>query len=308
MKKLMTLLALTTLTACDFSGSADFQGERSSHAYQEAMTDYQAGRLDAALQGLERVARDEPGNASARFQLACLLQDVRKDYLGAVCAYHEYLLRQPESDKAKTARERYEFCLRELATDLADRYKLIKDTKFGEQVALLQKELKESKTQQESLQQELAASRARAEGLAAERQRLLATIRGDAVENPDRPQIADVKDLLNEMDSVDTPPLSATAQALLRESDADATASLSGDLAQLEGTGRPVVKTVPPPPEGPKHEPRPEIYVVQEGDTLRNIAKRFYGRADYWKRIQEANKAFIPISGDIKIGARITLP
>ena len=34
----------------------------------------------------------------------------------------------------------------------------------------------------------------------------------------------------------------------------------------------------------------PEVYTVAKGDTLGGIARKYYGKASAWKRIQEANK------------------
>ena len=93
------LAALATLTACDYVQQREFRDERSDRLYQAAMADYSAGRLDAAIAGFEKAVKGDPGNASARFQLACLLQDNRHDYLGAICGYREFLMQEPGSDK-----------------------------------------------------------------------------------------------------------------------------------------------------------------------------------------------------------------
>ena len=95
MKKLIAMAALTILTACDYAARKDVRAERDDRAYRAAMDDYRAGRMDAAVAGLEKAVRNDPSNASARFQLACLHQDVKKDYLSAYCGYREFLLQQP---------------------------------------------------------------------------------------------------------------------------------------------------------------------------------------------------------------------
>ena len=84
--------------------------ERSSRMYTNAMDDLQAGRMDAAIRGFERVVLDEPKSYSAHFQLATLLQDVRKDYIGAIAHYRAYLSLRPASDKATVAQDRVKLC------------------------------------------------------------------------------------------------------------------------------------------------------------------------------------------------------
>ena len=69
MKKLIAIAALTILTACDYAARKDVRAERDDRAYRAAMDDYRAGRMDAAIAGLEKAVRNDPANASARFQL-----------------------------------------------------------------------------------------------------------------------------------------------------------------------------------------------------------------------------------------------
>ena len=98
MRKMMALMALTILTACDSDSRADLRAEQSDRLYKAAMEDYRSGRMDAAVKGFEKLLAKDPANASARFQFACLLQDVRHDFGGAYCAYRVYILQRPESD------------------------------------------------------------------------------------------------------------------------------------------------------------------------------------------------------------------
>ena len=124
MMALMALMALMMLTACDFGNRADLREEQDDRLYKAAMEDYRSGRMDAAVKSFEKLLTKNPANASARFQFACLLQDVRRDHAGAYCAYREYLQQRPESDKAKLAKDRMAICEKELAKALAVRYGL----------------------------------------------------------------------------------------------------------------------------------------------------------------------------------------
>ena len=124
---LAALTMLTALTACDSAVSRSLRDEREDRLYQSAMTDYNAGRIDAAVKGFEAVVRANPANAEARFQLACLLHDAKKDFAGAYCAYREFLLRSPDGEKAALAKQRLDVCERELAMVLAERHRLTAD-------------------------------------------------------------------------------------------------------------------------------------------------------------------------------------
>lgn len=49
-------------------------------------------------------------------------------------------------------------------------------------------------------------------------------------------------------------------------------------------------------------------YAVQKGDTLKSIAKKYYGKSDKWKKIFDANKGKIPVSMKLKKGQKLVIP
>lgn len=51
-----------------------------------------------------------------------------------------------------------------------------------------------------------------------------------------------------------------------------------------------------------------EYYVIQRGDTLSHIAKRYYGNANKWPRIFEANREVIQDADKIFPGQKIRVP
>ena len=65
-------------------------------------------------------------------------------------------------------------------------------------------------------------------------------------------------------------------------------------------------------PEGavpdPANQGRPQWYSVQKGDTLASIAKRFYGNAEAWRNIYQANRQTLAAPDQLKIGMRLRLP
>ena len=52
----------------------------------------------------------------------------------------------------------------------------------------------------------------------------------------------------------------------------------------------------------------PRTYTIEKGDTLSHVAKRFYGKAKYWRQIHEANREAIPDPDRIFPGQSIVLP
>ena len=317
-KKTLTALAiLTTLTACDYAARKDLADERESRHYRAAMADYKAGRIEAAIAGFEKTIREEPANAGARFQYACLLQDSGKDSVGAYCAYREYISQHPESDKAAVAAQRMAICEKEVARKLADKHGIAADS------AALARELESARKDSAELRKRLAEaekgleeSRRRIDSLVAERGRLVAVVKDigeDVDQTPAAPSQKDLRELLEEDEEEDGMRANMSADvAKIREEEKGETETGSSLLpartaedvakrdAALAAERKRREETAPP-----KHPP---TYVVQEGDTLYRIAVRFYGRLSAWKRIRDANKAIISNDGRVRAGDTITLP
>lgn len=314
MKRILTLAALTLLTACDLADRRDVRNEQVSRRYRSAMEDYRAGRLDAALTGFEKEIAENPANGSARFQLACLLQDVKHQYLDAICDYREYLRQHPSSDKAKLARDRISVCEKELAKELASRYGLNSREDAAKEIEDLCKKLKLAESKIVASERNLSLALGRVRSLSDERERLMNSLKGEETDEvvETRPNSVEVKDLLEESDEVvETRPDQAEVKDLTKESD-DAVREQSALLPVAPQTTEPVVKKEPSH-ENEDHEKknlpeRPKTYVVQEGDTLYRIAKRYYGSISAWKTIREANKALISSDNRLRAGDTLTLP
>ena len=318
--RLIALLALSCLAACDSRTASEFKQERASRQYQAAMDDYTAGRLDAAVKGFEKVLRADPSNTSARFQLACLLQDRRHDNLGAFCNYHEYLQQAPDSDKAKMAKERLAICERALAEELAKKMNLIGDSAIAEEIEHSRKELADMKKSRDGLAAKLKESEEGASKLKGENERLrmlLASLGGESGGTPEKADIvSSVKDLLDD-EEPSAPTVAALDEAkslnALAEADdeADTASSLlptqAADAKEKKKASEDAAKKAKAEREA-KKEAIPDTYVVQEGDTLYKIALRFYGKTSAWKMIREANKETITTDGRVRTGQTLKLP
>ena len=294
--------AALTLTGCDMLRDREARRERASAGYREAMADFSAGRIDAAVKGLQKVVKDDPANASARFQLATLMQDHVRDYLEAIRHYREYRMLSPESDKTDLSLRREEMCEKLLAPELAKKMKLL-------DVA--------------SVRRELAAEREAREKVEAENERLVKNLEEAetallSARRENKKVIAMVK-TLDEGKGAEKPPAPVDEKSLLDEGDEGFDREgLAGDIRRLEEeeagetTEAPFKPYVKPAPvaEKPSAAPieHPEFYVVEEGDTLYKLAIRFYGKRSAWKTIREANKAIISTDGRIRAGQKIRLP
>jgi LysM repeat protein len=52
----------------------------------------------------------------------------------------------------------------------------------------------------------------------------------------------------------------------------------------------------------------PKTYVIQKGDTLSKISKKFYGTTNKWKMIYDANRDRINNINNLKVGSQIVIP
>ena len=316
-RTVLALVALSALSACDYAAKKDLADERESRLYRSAMADYKAGRIDAAVDGFEKTVRAEPGNAGARFQFACLLQDSKKDPLGAYCAYHEYILQHPKSDKSKVASDRMAICEKEVATILAKRHGLLSNEGLLKEIEVMKSQAAEMRTRIEAADKEIAQARARISALTAERGRLVAAISdvGASVDQTPRPpSVKEAKELLEAEDEGGDRRSVANDVAKLRAEEKDELESGTSllpaqtkedfarrDAAEAAKKARDEALRNKPPSH-------PPTYVVQEGDTLYRIAVRFYGHLSAWKMIRDANKALISNDGRVRAGDTIVLP
>jgi nucleoid-associated protein YgaU len=67
--------------------------------------------------------------------------------------------------------------------------------------------------------------------------------------------------------------------------------------------------TAPTPSGGAEaNVPTARMYIVQSGDSLSKISKKFYGDANKWKRIFEANRDVVKNPDLIQPGWKLQIP
>ena len=315
MKTTMALTLMIAAGACDYAQKREFRHERKDSRYQNAMADYRAGRLDRAMDSFAEILKDDPANANARFQFACLLQDVKRDYPGAYCQYREYLVQQPDSERTKLAKDRLAVCEREMVLKLAEKHGITSGKAFGDEIGKLIAQLAESEKKRGELEKELQSSIDKVAALEDDRKRLVQAVRGETDTEKDlkAPSLKDAKALLDDEENTDRIALSQDVKALKLESEDELKAAAAGPAAlpaqpKDAKAKREAAKKAAAEAAAKASEGRPREYTVEDGDTLYKIAERFYGRSSAWVKIRDANKTIISVDGRVKAGDRIVLP
>ena len=204
------VLAIACL--CGLLGCSQAVDTPSSSVRANAMEDCQAGRYDAAIAGFEKVLKSDPKDHLAHFQLATLLQEQRKDYLGALVHFRLYLDMRPPDDKTTLAADRIEECksmllpeksrkdggapARATASPAADKKLSADNARLSKEVARLRDE---NKNLRFLLSKMGESGRGRAPVLTAEVKKMLADLRVSDDEEPRRKSIIPTdKELLDD--------------------------------------------------------------------------------------------------------------
>jgi nucleoid-associated protein YgaU len=176
----------------------------------------------------------------------------------------------------------------------------------------------------DALRSELAAARelaeARAGDLASLREEL-ATSRGTAASSSD--EVATLREQLRQTQAqsavlanqvqqlrtrltVSGPVPASGLSAPLRPGSAPAAVALSAPAAPPAAAETPAVVAPAPAPDSAPAGPR--IHVVASGDSLSSISRRYYGTANRWTEILEANRGTIANPNVLVVGTPLRVP
>ena len=85
--------------------------------------------------------------------------------------------------------------------------------------------------------------------------------------------------------------------------------SLRKELDEAHGRAHATVNERTPDSAKPKvNEGSKRTYIVQRGDTLASISRRFYKTSAHWKRILEANRDVIDNPKNLTVGQTLVIP
>ena len=223
--------------------------ERSSRLYKNAVEDFQAGRVDAAIKGFEQVVFEEPKAYSAHFQLATLLQDARKDYIAAIAHYRDYIAHRPSSDKATVAQERIKSCETLLAAEIVRKAGGSAANKLSKDNERLSAERAELAKQVEQLQNALEKATGEVSRLEREneaKRKLLARLSTDGGLSPSsKVALREMVGNVPQDDAPTRPNLNPTDEELLDMDDATSAESRADSSRALEQAAAAVADAEP---------------------------------------------------------------
>ena len=334
------LPALAVASICCLLGCGQAGDAPNSSVRANAMEDYQAGRYEPAIAGFEKVLKSDPKDHLAHFQLATLLQEQRKDYLGAIVHFRLYLDMRPSDDKTTLAADRIEECTSMLLAEKTRKdggvtaraaSSVSADKKRAEENARLLKEAARLRDENKNLRYLLSklgeSNKGRTSLLTPDVKKMLADLRVSEDEEPRRKSIIPTdKELLDDVEddgpTVTSPEVKDQISKVKREEDSGVTRPppIKKPPLIVDNSPEPDPKPVPRAARGAgaldgllggkkdAAPARPSTYVVQPGDNLMSIALRFYGARSKWRDIQKANMVTIPADGRVKAGQTIKLP
>ena len=303
--------------------------DRASRHYAAAMAELQAGRIDSAIKGFQDVVHEEPGNGNAHFQLAALLEDVKKDYLGAMIHYRLYCLIRPESEKTAVALDRIKGCETRYAVDAMTKAGVeskisaelealrAEHRQCGKKLAKVSDELEIANRKIASLEKtvemkakmlEKANGIADDSGVAAAPKKSLKPTDAQLLDDDDdgprisSSEIKNLRAMLDEDERTAKPPSLSAAPS---QDDTNVQQPKTKAAASKSTVGNPFMKK-----DDRKEQKRliPETYTVEEGDTLMRISAKFYGTNRKWRDIRDANRTIISPDGRVRVGQVIKLP
>lgn len=156
--------------------------ERADAFIQEAASRAQLGDVDGAIRLYEKALRRNPELGRAHLELALLLHDHGRDYLGAVYHYRCYEALRPEAEKLMLVRERRRMAEQKLVSVLQQRYTRAEPAGVPLEARDLAADLLEEKRENERLRARVAELEAQVETL--RRQAAAALAVGPALSTP----------------------------------------------------------------------------------------------------------------------------
>ena len=330
LKPLIVLAALTAVLAgCHRPNTvAELDArDRESAAMRHALECEQVGDLDGAIRRYEEALLDVPRLASAHLHLALLLQDHRKDYMGAIYHYHQYELLRPDSEKKALIKERVRISEQLLVAQMMSRgdvaisreqQKLVSEIERLNQRLSQQEEEKAALLDQKTImERQLIDLRIATNRL----QRLVDRLQvpGSAEDSRERSALPRLEPLATMLPSLSAPPAPPAPPARNpAETPARGPAPpAAGNESAPTGTAgppAPTVRTVEPAgPSETESVPPPapagmRTYVAQPGDSVYRIAERVYGDPNQWRRIRDANRDRLGPDNLVRAGQILMIP
>ncbi len=285
--------------------------QRDNPLMDQALNAEREGNVEGAITFYRKVLQEDGKNAMAHFNLALLLHDRKKDYIGAYYHYQEYLDLQPASEKSQTVKEQMVvvkgLLAEELAQDVANR----KRRELEEQYGTLRNELADAQNTLAKTRKELAARDETIADLERQLKRLQNIV--DAMKEAEESrkaqndaglgqarQLAESSTVENDAATEDIAAIRDLANTMITEDDGGQSERNQATRDAVEGKsdGEIVAAT---PTAGKK-------YLVRPGDTWRRLAREAYGDGAQWTKLRDANRSTTNPNGRLRAGETVIIP
>jgi tetratricopeptide (TPR) repeat protein len=284
------------LAGCGDSERIRYATEADEPYYREGQSLLKSGRRQEALAAFLKVIDKRGDDApESHLEIGLLYQQYINDPLSAIYHFKKYLALRPNSPQAPLVKQRIDACIREFARTLPAQ-PLDSSAQRVDLIAAMDK----LKVENELLKQQVADLKAGRE--------------------------------TNPLETVSTNGSAETA------ANGGAPAADDNKFSFNVNTGSlPTVRTQParpapgiPPPQSPAPRnaaapPRREAqtaqtapatpasrtarkHTVAKGDTLMNLALRYYGNRSKWRDIYAANRGVMKSEGDLRVGMELVIP
>ncbi len=303
----LALLGWGLTTGCERNASSALSAEADDPNYRQAQQLGRQGRSQEALAFyLKLISKRGDSAPESHLEAGLIYLQHIKDPLAAIYHFRKYLELQPNSRQAVYVRGLVDTAKREFARTLpaqplesqAERLDML------DQIERLQRD-------NEQLRAELAAARAGGGAV---------TVTSRATLQSSPP----VQRARSTDDSQPRPFFTAPAAASAAAADSSYTPAAAEEespvslareepVASAPAATRPNLGIAQPPTRPTLSRPTPPAgsarrHTVQKGDTLFNLAHRYYGDRSRWRDIYQANRDQMPSENSIRIGMELRIP
>lgn len=316
-------LAITVLSGCQRADVAELDAhDRNNPIIRRAHDCEQIGDLDGAIRLYEQALLDYPKLASAHLNLALLLQDFRKDFMGAIYHYRQYEMLRPATEKKTLVQDRIRISQQLLVAQMLssgdvaisrEQQKLVAECeRLNQRLSQAEGEKAALIDQKGKLEQQLADQKIEMDRL----HRLVDRLQLPNTEDGNHSHSVLPRLEPSAAPAAQPPPPATMAPGTLlplrvSEHGAAAATAASGHAAATPAiAARPAIAA----PDAVAHAAPAaatgsmRTYVVQPGDSVFRIAERVYGDSTEWKKVRDANVERIGPDNRLRAGQVLLIP
>jgi tetratricopeptide (TPR) repeat protein len=118
-RSIFLILVTTTICGCGADISKTDKRELESKHAKDALESVQQGKTAEAIVLYEKELREQPDAARVHLELAMLLHESEKDYIGALYHYRKYLRLRPDTEKKQLIEKRMKAARQMIAAGVA---------------------------------------------------------------------------------------------------------------------------------------------------------------------------------------------